>query len=533
MRKRIRLDESGPTVYTIAGISREPGYADGPIADAKFRDPAGVAVDASGNFFVADSENSCIRKVAPDGKVSTVAGGGTQNGYANGSAVNARFSGPYDVAVAVDGTVFVADSNNHCIRKIAPDGHVSTFAGVGVESGYVDGPAGSARFNCPNSVAVSVDGFVIVADTGNHCIRKVTPDGKVSTMAGGGEEEGYTDGPVVDARFSGPSDVAIDADGTVIVADSDNNCIRKIAPDGHVSTLAGGGGCCESGHVDGPAGSARFLNPCGVDMDADGIVIVADEGNHCLRMVTPDGHVSTLAGRGGEDGRIDGPAATARFHAPVSVVVDADGAVIVAEYGGHCIRKVKQCSLSRGATIHRWPLPQSTLAADWSRLLADGTFADVTFAVAGVQVRAHRAVLAARSSYFHAMLHSGCREAQPGAVVVVPDVSEEAFRALLAYVYSDRLELNDQSVMDVMCKAHQYGMLPLYIHCMRYVVHHISKDNVVAWLIAAEAHNLEESLKFSLRFAATHLRGIRKGDSDQFAGLQDHPRLMMRILQAI
>jgi len=523
-RKRARVDESEPTVCTFAGLSREEGYADGPIADAKFDGPWGLTLDGNGNLIVTDSGNTCVRKITPDGMVSTVAGGPEQ-------AADARFNDLAGVAMAADGTLFVADCGSHCIHKIAPDGCVITLAGCGEHEGYVDGPAVNARFSSPCGLAMDVLGFVIVADSSNHFLRKVTPDGMVSTLAGAGGQKGYVDGPVANARFSNPCDVAIGADGTVIVTDTGNHCIRKLAPDGYVSTLAGSGG--QEGCVDGPVINARFSSPCGVDMDADGIVIVTDHGNHCLRKITPDGIVSTLAGCGRERDCVDGLAANAGFKGLGSVAVDADGTVIVADCDADCIRKVEHCSLSRGVGIQSCSLPRSTLASDWSHLLEEGTFADVTFAVAGAHVRAHRAVLAARSTYFRAMLQSGCKEAQPDAVVSVSDVSEAAFRALLTYVYSDRLELDDQNVMDVMCKAHEYDMRSLYTHCKRYVSHHISKVNAVAWLIAAEARGLDEAFEFSLRFVATHIRVVRKDGRDQFAGLQDHPKLMMRILEAV
>ena len=204
---------------------------------------------------------------------------------------------------------------------------VSTLAGSREsDDGFADGPAADACFDCPKSVAIDAEGNIVVADMLNHCIRKVTPDGTVSTLAGSRESKnGYADGPAADARFYYPGNVAIDAEGNIVVADEHNHCIRKVTPDGTVSTLAGSRES-KNGFADGPAADARFCYPGSVAIDAEGNIVVADEGNHCIRKVTPDGTVSTLAGsRESDDGFADGPAADARFNYPRSVAIDAEG----------------------------------------------------------------------------------------------------------------------------------------------------------------------------------------------------------------
>jgi sugar lactone lactonase YvrE len=219
--------------------------------------------------------------------VTTLAGS-WEDGYKDGFGLDAQFKVPASLAVDDAGNVYVADTNNHRIRRISPEGEVTTFAGspqAGYVAGYADGPAAEARFQSPRSVAVDEEGNVYVADTGNHCIRVISPGGQVTTLAGA-KEPGYVDGPAAEARFNFPSDVVIDAEGNLYVADTANHRIRKITPEGAasltVTTLAGSG---EPGNADGPAGEAQFRAPEGVAVDADGNVIVADTGNHRIRKI--------------------------------------------------------------------------------------------------------------------------------------------------------------------------------------------------------------------------------------------------------
>ncbi|MDR0442237.1 MAG: hypothetical protein LBH44_02380 [Treponema sp.] len=190
--------------------------------------PTSIAVDSKGNVYVADTGNHCIRKITPDGTVITIAGNGTV-GYADGKANGVRFDSPSDIAIDEYGNVYVADTGNHCIRKITPDGTVITIAGHGYDWNYIDGKAVSARFYSPSGVAIDSKENVYVADTGNHCIRKITPDGMVSTIAGD-TTPGFADRPGYSARFNSPNGVAVDNNGNVYVADTENNRIRKLSP---------------------------------------------------------------------------------------------------------------------------------------------------------------------------------------------------------------------------------------------------------------------------------------------------------------
>ncbi|WP_219621531.1 NHL repeat-containing protein [Cupriavidus pauculus] len=319
-------------VSTLAG-SGSSGAANGIGAAASFYFPFGVAVDASGNVYVADQGNNLIRKITPTGVVSTLAGSGS-SGSADGTGAAASFSYPYGVAVDASGTVYVADTFNHEIRKITSTGVVSTLAGSG-SSGSADGTGTAASFSTPFGVAVDASGNVYVADQGNQLIRKITPTGVVSTLAGSGSL-GSTDGIGTAASFNAPSGIAVDASGNVYVVDQGSHAIRKITPTGVVSTLAGSG---SSGSADGIGTAASFSSPFGVAVDASANVYVADQGSHAIRKITPAGVVSTLAGSG-SGGAADGIGTAASFNLPLGVAVDASGNVYVADTRNHEIRKI-------------------------------------------------------------------------------------------------------------------------------------------------------------------------------------------------
>jgi serine/threonine-protein kinase len=331
---------SEPRVVTLAGS--EGGYADGSGPEAKFNGPVDVAVDAEGNVYVADSANHRVRQILPDGTVTTLAGG-DEVVPVDGPVPKATFSTPTGIALAASGALYVADSveddpHPMLVRIITPDEMVTTLAGSW-EDGYKDGFGPDAQFKVPASVAVDDAGNVYVADTSNHRIRLISPAGEVTTFAGlpmAGYAAGYADGPAAEAKFNGPRSVAVDGAGNVYVADTGNHCIRVITPGGQVSTLAG---VKEPGYADGQGAEARFSFPAGIAMDAEGNVYVADTANHRIRRIAPDGTVTTLAGTG-EPGDTDGTAAEARFRSPEGVVVDADGNLIVADTGNHRVRKV-------------------------------------------------------------------------------------------------------------------------------------------------------------------------------------------------
>jgi sugar lactone lactonase YvrE len=222
-------------------------------------------------------------------QVITIAGDGSPRTSDANRPTQAQFSDPFGIAVSTDGTIYVADAaESNRIRKIAPDGNVTTFAGG--REGFADGVGFSAAFDTPSGLALDVQGNLFVADTGNNRIRKLAPNGQVSTVAGDGTA-GYADGPAAQARFNGPIGIALDAHGSIYVADSYNDRIRMISSDGQVSTVAGAG---TPGYADGERSTALFDTPCGVAVTSDGTIIVADTGNDRLRKISPQGNVATI-----------------------------------------------------------------------------------------------------------------------------------------------------------------------------------------------------------------------------------------------
>ena len=318
-------------VTTLAG-SGTSGFANGTGSAAQFYFPGGIAVDSSGNVYVADKANYRIRKVTPAGVATTLAGSGV-SGFADGTGSAAQLN-PFGVDVDSSGTVYVADSENHRIRKITPAGVVTTLAGSGV-AGFVNGTGSAAQFKNPFNVAVDSSGNVYVADSNNFSIRKITPAGVVTTLAGSGTY-GYADGTGTAAQFGNVQGIAVDSSGTVYVGDTDNNRVRKITPAGVVTTLAGAG----PGYADGTGSAALFNGPYGVDVDSSGNVYVADFYNHRIRKITPAGVVTTLAGSG-VAGFADGLVAVSRFHYPYDVAVDSSGDVYVGGNWDHRIRKIE------------------------------------------------------------------------------------------------------------------------------------------------------------------------------------------------
>ena len=287
---RIRKITPDGVVTTLAGPVT--ASIDGKGSSARFNNPWGIAVDWNGNGYVADTDSNIVRKVTRTGVVTTLAGSAGNAGIANGKGSAARFTSPEGLAVDLGRNVYVADASNCTIRKILPTGMVATLAGLAGIPGAANGKGSMARFNNPGGVALDAARNVYVADTGNHTIRKVTPKGVVTTLAGRAGKEGHANGKGAAASFSYPAAVSVDSSGRVYVADSGNHVIRIVTPDGTVRTLAGRVG--HYGFHNGQGGAARFWDPLGIGVDGSGNVYVADSNNNTIRKVTPGGLVSTL-----------------------------------------------------------------------------------------------------------------------------------------------------------------------------------------------------------------------------------------------
>jgi hypothetical protein len=277
-------------VTHLAGSTAGAGSSDGQGVAASFGILAGITVDHDGNVIVADQDNGTIRRVTPSGAVTTIAGLAGTNGDADGSGATAHFQRPGGVAVDREGNIYVTDATSSVIRKITPAGLVTTIAGAPFEFGSANLPGSSASFRTPAGIAVDGSGNLYVADSGNDAIRKITPAGAVTTLAGAILQPGSADGNGTNAQFNVPWSVAVDSAGNVYVSDSGNFTIRKITPDGTVSTLAGSPGV--SGSADGTGSAASFLHPRQLTVDGSGNLYVADDFNLTIRKVTPAGTAS-------------------------------------------------------------------------------------------------------------------------------------------------------------------------------------------------------------------------------------------------
>ena len=349
---RIRKVSAGGTITTVAGNGVEGLSGDGgPATSASLDQPAGVAADAFGNLYIADTENSRIRKVSVGGTITTVAGmGGRGFSGDGGPATSASLYGPYGVAVDAFGNLYIADTENRRIRKVSVGGTITTVAGNGGKGFSGDGgPATSASLYTPQAVALDASGNLYIADLNNNRIRKVSVGGTITTVAGDGQVRSSGDGgPATSASLHWPSGVALDLAGNLYIADEGNNRVRKVSVGGTITTVAGSGVFAGFSGDGGPATSAVLYHPCGVAVDASGNLYIADLGNFRVRKVSAAGTITTVAGGGTSYPGDGGPATSTLLKGARAVAVDAVGNLYIADayQYGPLIRKV-----SAGGTI--------------------------------------------------------------------------------------------------------------------------------------------------------------------------------------
>lgn len=321
-------------VTTFAG-SGSVGTTDGQGTAAQFNQPHDLTIDSQGNLYIADDGNNLIRKVTPSGQVTTLAGS-VASGSTDATGTNATFYRPIAITKGPN-ALYVADYSNRKIRKVTLDGVVTTFAGSG-EVGGADGQGTGAQFYGPHSICAAPDGSIYVGDAnGWQRIRKISPTGLVTTVAGGGVA-GSVDGEGTAASFNNPAGLTLDSQGNLYIADRESHCIRKMTSTGTVTTIAGRKGI--AGHQDGQGTFAIFYRPDSITLDNRGNLYVADYGNNYIRMISSTGWVSTIAGNG-TAGAANGTGTSATFATPAGIVYGPQDDLYLAEIGNSWIRRIQ------------------------------------------------------------------------------------------------------------------------------------------------------------------------------------------------
>lgn len=323
-----------PYVVTTLAGNGAAGALDGTGTAATFNHPDGGAADAAGNIYIADTNNHRIRKITPAGVVTTYAGNG-QTAFADGTGTAATFQGPTDVAIDTAGNLFVIDSDHCLVRKIDTNRVVTTIAGSGV-AGFADGTGTSASFKYPSGITVDSAGIIYVADTDNHRIRRIDANGVVTTLAGNGGTA-FTNGIGTAATFNRPYGISADTSGNLYVADQFNHRIRKIDTNGVVTTVAGNG---VGIWLDGTGTAAGFASPLQVKVGVQGNLFVVDEWSARIRKVDQFGVVTTIAGNGNTT-FTDGIGTSATFWDPRGLAIDRFGNIYVGDYFNNRVRRIR------------------------------------------------------------------------------------------------------------------------------------------------------------------------------------------------
>lgn len=337
---------SAQIVVTVAGQAEIPGDVNGPAFSASFNNPHGIAIDALGNVYTADRWSHLIRKITPEGMVSTLAGKSGISGSMDGDTSVALFNEPWGICVDKDGNVLVADTRNNKIRKISPEGIVSTLAGSG-NFGSSDGFGTSSTFGNPTGIECDADGNTYVADHLTHIIRKIDPTGMVTTIAGTAYQMGAADGPGGIASFARPYGLSLDLEGNILVADEWNHKIRKIDAQGIVSTIAGNG---LVGAADGEVENASFNFPWDITVDSLGNIFVADGYNYVIRKITTDGMVQSFVGSLETTGANDGMGQNATFSGATAIAISPlTKEIFVGDAYNNLVRKI--IDLNQGVSV--------------------------------------------------------------------------------------------------------------------------------------------------------------------------------------
>jgi sugar lactone lactonase YvrE len=361
----IRRIAANGEVTTFAGTLGVGGSVDGQGAAALFLSPTGITRDGAGNLYVTDAQMHVVRAIKPDGTVTTIAGFAGLSGSADGTGSGARFKNPSGIAAMTDGTLYVADTNNFTIRKITPQGVVTTVAGVAGTFGHDDTVQGQpATFFGPSGVAVTSTGTVFVADTANHIIRSISPTGVVTTIAGQPQQVGFADGAANAALFDSPQHLSYsESDGALYIADSINDAVRRLAG-GAVTTIAGQPHSVAP--VDGEIDTARLVLPIGVAIASATTLYVTDNNFSTVRSVSLNGAVTTIAGQARQTEGVSNPAGFIHPGAIAAIAGQPD-TLWVTDSSDHTVRAVTQGSVSIVAGKSGVP------GANYGTALAPGT----------------------------------------------------------------------------------------------------------------------------------------------------------------
>eukprot|EP00667_Euglena_gracilis_P005628 EG_transcript_5668 len=488
------------------------GYVDGPVAQARFRSPVELAVDDDGNLFVGDAGNLRVRKISPAGQVSTYAGCG-ESGWQDGLALEAKFKFPSGVSLdpRQPGALLIVDLLDHCIRAIDPSGRVTTLAGVPGEPGYRDGPARQALFLRPTSVHVGPAGDVFVVEWGNHCVRRIDPEGQTVTTLAGSGLPGFADGTGPLARFDFPTMCAIDMGGTLWVSDLRNHAIRRVRPDGTVVTVAGNG---TAGYADGQGAEARFNSPCNIILDGDGNLIISDHENHCIRQMTPAGCVSTLL-------------------APYSPATTKDRSDVV---------RTCPCLLPLGLELTKF-----------SELVITALHQNRIFVV-HIGAVPYRRCPVQRALFRHisncrlpdVRLRGGCplRLRPPGGgpdptedlrraplasdaltLVATLDTSPQEIQAFLLFSHTSEVH-SPEHVFGLMVLCQWYGLQGGFLRCLWYCRRHVTPDNAVPWLVESHRRGLAVVSSWLQLFVHRQWEAIQTAAPQSVSLLQPYPELL-------
>jgi len=337
----VRVTVAGETVVSSASFTYVPTAASvttvaGDGTTTRLNGPCGIALGmgTDDNLYVTDFGNHRIRKITPQGEMSTFAGtSSSEPGHNDGIGANARFWEPCGITANAEGHFYVTDggADNGRIRQISMQAQVSSLADN--MQGFAQNPESREGFRSPRGLAMDADGTLHVADSGNHRIRKISPEGRVLTLAGNGMP-GSADGKAEEAQFNVPRGVAMDVAGNLYVADGANSRIRKVSPEGRVSTLSDG-----QGFVENPGNVMHFRLPRSIAIDKMGILYVVDTDSHHIQQILPSGKANIFVGNGTQ-GFADGPKEVAQFHSPRELIIDAEGNLLLADYGNNRIRKI-------------------------------------------------------------------------------------------------------------------------------------------------------------------------------------------------